>query len=84
MALATSLHIPIQETLTRPESLAHAQEVFTTNVIQGLAPIRQLTLSHHTITYPEPILLPRIATHLREALTLTPKADKSAPPWCSQ
>jgi branched-subunit amino acid aminotransferase/4-amino-4-deoxychorismate lyase len=78
--LSTSLHIPTQETLIRPESLAHAQEVFTTNVIQGLAPIRQLTLPHHTINYPEPTLLPRIATHLREALTLTPKEDRSAPP----
>jgi branched-subunit amino acid aminotransferase/4-amino-4-deoxychorismate lyase len=80
ITLATSLHIPTQETLTHPESLAHAQEVFTTNVIQGLAPVKQLTLPHHTINYPAPTLLPRIATHLRQALTLTPKADKSAPP----
>jgi len=84
MALDTSLHIPIQETLTHPESLAHAQEVFTTNVIQGLAPVKQLTLPNQTFNYPEPTLLPHIATLLREALTLTPKADKSAPPWCSQ
>ncbi len=64
---AQTLGIPVQETLATPEALLDAQEVFITNVIQGLTPVRELTLSDgQTHTYPEPALLPNLAKALQD------------------
>ncbi len=67
---AQDLGIPVQETLATPETLLDAQEVFTTNVIQGLAPVRELNLSGRQIhIYPEPALLPDLAKALQDFIS---------------
>ncbi len=69
LASAAWLRIPIQETLAAPEALLTAQEVFTTNVIQGIAPVKQVKLSDRfERTYPEPRLLPCLAAQVRKVI----------------
>lgn len=69
LASARQLHIPAQESLAMPEALLTAQEVFTTNVIQGIAPVKQVKLSDRfERSYPAPELLPHLASQLQKVI----------------
>ncbi len=67
---AQALRISVEETLATPEALLDAQEVFTTNVIQGLSPVRELTLSDgQTHTYSEPALVRDLSKALQDFIS---------------
>jgi len=69
LASATRLHVLTRESLAAPEALLSAREVFTTNVIQGLAPVRLIKLSDRLERiYPEPELLPHLAGQLQKII----------------
>ncbi len=76
MALSASQGLPLRKTHAVPEILAQAREVFTTNVIQGVAPVRQLTLSGQTYFYAESAVISRLIAGLRKALPLTSAKGK--------
>ncbi len=69
LSLLPLLGLRWQETGATPEALAQAQELFTTNVIQGIAPVVQLTVGGQTYFYSESVVIPHLVAGLRQVLT---------------
>jgi len=74
---AEALGLPTKQIQASPEVLCHAHEVFTTNVIQGIAPVETLVLSDCRYHYEHDAISLQLSQRLRSRFLLTETSSPS-------